>query len=401
MKTALYLPAYSVTGLTALEKGTKRFNSDYTFRFYNKNENPCFYYPGLLVSAGHAFKKVTLAYDIGFDLQGGGILLGDSGGYQIATGQIDAKGDYLPSIFNWLENNTTHALNIDIPMYINKEGVNISLEDKIKISNTNFSYFEKNQSGKTKYLNVIHGRNQKDLDLWFNEVSSKYSFNGGWAIGSANIDIFYILQSLFYLIKKNQLIKNETEKKLIHILGISRSKDMIYLEYLQKKLNDNGYNYQLTYDSSTPDISAGMGNYVLFIDFNKILYITFSSSYKNVNKSNILPCQCPVCSNITLDNVYREDKSGFATAAYNHMSFHNLYKMLEYKKSLESLINFNDYAFYKNTFDDKTMFIFKIIDFLFEDINNYEMLLYKKKVIMTDRKLKYDIKLNSDKNSLF
>jgi len=390
---SMYLPAYSLTGLSALEQGSKKFNSEETFRFYNKNENPCFEHKGLLISAGHAYKKMDLKEKMNFDFDQA-ILLGDSGGYQIATGQIDPKSDYLEKIFNWLENNTNYALNIDIPMYINKEGgVTSTLEEKLKISKNNYQYFYNKQSGKTKYLNVLHGRTPADLELWYNEVCKDFDFDGGWGIGSANIDIFYILQSIFFLFKKEVFIKSR-QQKLLHILGISNPTNMIILEYIQKKFNEYGYNYQITFDSSTPDISAGMGNYILFIDFNKITYLSISSNYKNMNISANLPCFCPVCSEVKFSDFYQEDKKGFKTLSYNHISFHNLYQMLEYKKKVDAIINMNDKELYSNTFSKKIIYIFKIIDLLFSDIKNYNILLAEKFNIMSDRKSNYDFNLN-------
>jgi hypothetical protein len=399
---AIYLPAYSVTGLLALEKGTKKYESDKTFRFYNKDENPVFEHNGVLVSAGHAYKRMNLKNDMNFDFSKG-ILLGDSGGYQIATGQIDPNGNYLEDIFNWLENNTNYALNIDVPMYTNIEGVmTLTKEEKIVISKKNFDYFSKNQSGKTKYLNVMHGRTQEDLKLWFDFVKQYENFEGGWALGSVNKDIFYILQSLFYIIKEGKIKKNDSHI-IVHVLGISKVNEMIYVEYLQKALRENQYNITLTYDSSTPDISAGMGSYVLFVDHQKLKYLNLSKDYTSMNLNTPLPCSCPVCEGLTFNHFYGEESrnknEGFITNTYNHISFHNLFKILEYKKVVESIINTDERKVYEDVLTPKHLFIFDVIDLLCSDIQNYSVLLRQKSNIMSEGKLKFDSLLT--RRSLF
>jgi len=395
MRKAIYLPAYTFTGLATLKKNLKKYNSDKSFRFYNENDNPVFLNDGLLISAGAFYKDMTMKDSLGIDLNKS-ILLGDSGGYQIATGVIDPKSDYLENIFNWLENNTNYAINIDIPLHAFKQGVDITIEEKLNISNKNFTYFEKNQTGKTKYLNVQHGKNIKELDMWFDQVSSKHNFDGGWCIGSIMFgEQFYALQSLFYLILKGRIIKNNPNMQVIHFLGSSSTNNMITWEYLQKKLNEYNYNYQLTYDSSTTEIAAGHGQYILFTDIEKIKYLNLSFSYKNINKESYLPCNCPVCEGVQFKYFYdRIEKESFSTLTYAHLGFHNLYQMLDYKNKIIRILNTDDKNLYLDIFGKKIVYIFNVIDLMFENINNYNWFLGEKTKIISEKKMNYDINLN-------
>jgi len=399
-----YLPAYSVTGLVALEKGSKTYTGK-NFRFYEESRSNIFDYPGFLVSAGHRYKDMDLKekLNLNFDKN---ILLGDSGGYQIATGVIDFSNreQFVQDVFKWLEKNSNFALNIDIPLYINVEGSSeassMSREDKIKISKEHFDYFQKNQSGSTKYLNVLHGRSLQDLDFWYDFVKD-YKFEGGWAIGSVTIDIFYILQSFFFLFHNGEVDKIKNKNNIIHLLGMSKSEYIIYVEYLQKKLNDAGYNISITYDSSTPDITAGMGSYVLDVNYNSIQYLHFSKTFTDLNLDSLLPCQCPVCKGITYRHFYgeenRNDRDGFKTLTYNHMSFHNLYKMLEYIYHIKNIINSNSNNIYTQIFNERVLYILSIIDYCFEHKDYQSFLLKQKYNIMSTRKAKYDLDFNRKK----
>ena len=49
------------------------------------------------------------------------------------------------------------------------------------ISYDNFAWFEKHQSGKTKFLNMLQGSNPQEYEWWYNKF--KHFEFSGWAIG--------------------------------------------------------------------------------------------------------------------------------------------------------------------------------------------------------------------------
>ena len=251
----LYFPALSCGPIEV------SFRKDPRMRFYNKEDTEFIHYPHLLTSAGHNYKKTDYCNDINFNKKKG-LIFGDSGGYQIATGQLDYSDELRKGIFDWLEHNTNLAVNLDIPPYISNKKTQTGAEDfftkALNSSIENFKYFEENQSGKTRYLNVLHGRNVKHWDQWYSAVKD-FDF-GGWCIGSISIDKGLTIQSLFYLLMNGEFEKSKN--KFFHLLGTSKVDVFIYLiyfAYLVKKLR--GYEGFVTSDSSSPSRGTAFGMY--------------------------------------------------------------------------------------------------------------------------------------------
>jgi tRNA-guanine family transglycosylase len=384
----IYIPAYSVVGLQGLLKNTHHcVHSEKTLRYYSQEEPTVFDYDAILVSAGHRYKEVDLSKKLGID-KTKTLMVGDSGGYQIATGAMKFTDDLRYKIFTWLEENTNYAMNLDLPLYVttNTKQTEMSKEEKIRISKDNFKYFSENRSGKTKYLNILHGRTEEDLNKWY-EAIKEFDFEGGWAIGSAGNNPLHIIKSFFYLWEKGEIHKlNEKENPILHILGFSKVKEIHYIEYLQKKLNEMGFNITMTFDSSSPDMSAAHGGYIKDILVTGIKYITISNKENYTNNKNKMPCDCPICKDITYSEfVGKPNKNGgMRTEAYTHMSLHNLYKVLEYKRKVEKCIhedeNYNEFfSTAKGKYGGKIQSRFKIIDDSFTRNNPFTYIMRKGK----------------------
>jgi len=123
---------------------------------------PQFYpeYPYFLISAGHNYKDYNLRQKL--NLQHDTLVIGDSGGYQISTNQLKWDNNLTKQIFNWLEHNCDIAINLDIPLKDTSD-FNINLNKSL----INFEYFNNNQTGKIKYLNVLHVRNEEEYNICF------------------------------------------------------------------------------------------------------------------------------------------------------------------------------------------------------------------------------------------
>ena len=67
--------------------------------------------------------------------------MGDSGGYQIASGAMKWDIKHLDRIFKWLEENTDIAMNLDIPPRLKYQG---QYAECLQISKENFKYFSDN-----------------------------------------------------------------------------------------------------------------------------------------------------------------------------------------------------------------------------------------------------------------
>jgi len=382
---SIYFPSISTA--------TGEYLKDYklngkSHRFYNKNEDPLFYYPYYLMSAGHNFKRKDVAKGINWDLSQG-ILLGDSGGFQLATEVLKYTDSTCADIFNWLEDNTNYAMNLDVPIFKKKMAVKgkdeLSWEEQFNesftLSKQHFDYFYKNKSGKTKYLNVLHGLTTKDTYKWY-EMASQYDFKGGWGIGSlttiGDTDIYKIVLAVTFLLQQGELHKKHYERPLLHCLGFSKIKYLPYLFYMQKKLNDMGLDFRLSYDSSTPSIEASFvhvtttvtkrGRNVLSLD---------KAALDGINPRAKFPFPSPVTEGMTFGDILEfrnDDKGTFSAKFYTLLTLHNLYKYIDYVQNLEEIIDSNSRKLYTNYFDNDLLTSIDMMDKAFESKKPYDLM---------------------------
>ena len=148
----LYFPSFSAGEFGHGLLKNHKFRGEQTVRFYSDEFPEQFRTKQFLITAGANFRRPTFREDMGFTKDN--LLLGDSGGYQIASGALKWKPELKPQIFEWLENNTDWAVNLDIPPRLKMQG---KFGECMDISMENFKYFYENQSGKTKFLGVVQG----------------------------------------------------------------------------------------------------------------------------------------------------------------------------------------------------------------------------------------------------
>ena len=138
------------------------------------------------------------------------IVLGDSGGFQIAKGLWEGDwkaGSGCPKaqakregVLKWLDGVSNYAMTLDIPTWIvnNPEaGAKVGIlkhEEAIAATHYNNEYFIKNRkgidNGGTKILNVLQGASHEEAEEWYELMKgycdpAKYPgrhFNG-WAMG--------------------------------------------------------------------------------------------------------------------------------------------------------------------------------------------------------------------------
>ncbi len=357
-----YLPALSVGPSTnSLKKNPKS-------RFYNKNES-YFHYPFVLFSAGHLFDKKSFNEPNGFknviDFQVkhndySSILMGDSGGYQIATGKIKNTIENRNKIFKWLENNTNVAVNLDIPPYVsNTSSSTGKFDESLEQSYSNFKYFNEAQCGKTRFLNVLQGRTIDHLEKWYDKIKD-FEF-GGWSIGSVSLNPIMMLQSLFFLYMKGEF--NKPNNRIFHILGTSKIESFVYLSFFSKLMESHGYDGLITSDSSSPNIMAAYGGYYTSIDLKTSNTVSFSNKHK-YNPGAPLPCGCEVCRTITMDEIGKWDSD-----AYTYMVLHNvnLFKMGIDK--INAIMNIKDADFVYECFSSKVSKGLRVIKQAFDSSN--------------------------------
>ncbi len=260
MSKFIYFPSFSAGAMgSSLAKNVKLKN-DLSIRFYSDEFPEKYRHTDILITAGHHFKKDDYKNDLG--LTDKNLVMGDSGGYQIASGAIKWDMSIRERIFKWLEHNSDIAMNLDIPPKIKYEGM---YEECLKISKDNFKYFADNQSGNTDFLNVVQGTNDLEYINWYNEMKD-YPFQG-WAVGGGGRNVFAFMSGVMSLLQGGEHLKDTN--KYFHILGISKIKDFLMLNQLQKSLNEVGSNIVVTTDSSSPDRAVVFGSYYHSYDFKK------------------------------------------------------------------------------------------------------------------------------------
>jgi len=297
-KKLIYFPSF--TSLSDyLKKDSWLIENELKYRFYDDlfhKENRWKYF---LITAGSEYKKENARKNLGID--NGTIVLGDSGGFQITTGVLKYSDEIKVKIFNWLENNSDYAMNLDIPP---KGLYNNRYQESLDMSLKNFKYFNEHQSGKTKFLNVLQGNNYQEIDKWYSSVKV-FEFKG-WGLGGV-LNLSDIMLKIAFLLEKKEFEKPNNE--LFHFLGSTSPIHFLLYSILQKEVNKKLSNTQISTDSSSPIMSAVFGNWYHHLSFNTLSYksLYFGNKGKtNYVKGAKLPCllkNCAVCDKINYDDI--------------------------------------------------------------------------------------------------
>ena len=90
-----YFPSFSVGGFGDQLRRDFKFKSGFSCRFYSKEFPSKYRHTDFLISAGHFIKNNTDLYDLhGFTKDN--LVMGDSGGFQIASGALKWDKKLLP-----------------------------------------------------------------------------------------------------------------------------------------------------------------------------------------------------------------------------------------------------------------------------------------------------------------
>jgi len=282
------------------------------------------------------------------------LVFGDSGGYQIATGALPYSNELREKIFHWLEANSDVAANLDIPpktMYRNK------FAECADISYDNFAYFEKHQSGKTKYLNMLQGSNTDEYTWWYHKFKH-FDFQG-WAIGGPQklVDFMFAVA----LMLKEKTFENP-RLEYLHLLGISKISDFFILATLQKLMNKNyGNRIYVTTDSSSPGQYPVYGTYLHSANYKtqtfSELYFPKNAEYRRqahirqgktgdvaVDLTKHVPCalHCPACADFTYDFLGGKTPAGldrYSQEAMPRMVVHNVHLYVQCAEEINQLVD--------------------------------------------------------------
>lgn len=268
--------------------------------FLNTNTN-LFYYPAALYSAGHAYLDVNESNIYESMVQKrdrkNTIVIGDSGGFQIATGVLkwpwtkkkdqtdkewsNDKDEMRMKLLRWLEATSDYASVLDVPTYglvkfgsdsVTGESLHPGVKtfgDCLKESLDNYNFFIKHRiEGATKFLNVLQGRNQDEGDIWWNAVKD-LPFEE-WAFSNVQASNFAINLRRLIIMRDEKYLENRT---WLHYLGNGKIKAGCALTTLQRSIRKNiNPNITISFDAASPFVMTSRGQQ----------YFGYELSHKNM-----------------------------------------------------------------------------------------------------------------------
>ena len=256
-----------------------------------------------LYSCGQFDRALIEKNDMCAYQRGDGVVIGDSGGFQLGSGAISNKQEkqhlqrfqlqpeqqfarwkdcgFRERTLLWLEQYTDYAMTLDMVLWA-REGVpnpfnaksplrKLSNQQLIDLSVDNLKYFADNRgkfSSSTKYLNVLQDIGHGTGMQWYEAVKD-FDFEG-WAFGSETKNtLFAACWWCRKLLDDGKLDNAEW----IHMLGCSPIIKQIIFTAIQRSLRKVlGTRITLSLDSSSPiQIASVASSYVLRNEFTSDL----------------------------------------------------------------------------------------------------------------------------------
>ena len=260
------------------------------------------------------------------------LMIGDSGGYQIASGQLIIQGDADKlKILRWLEQHADVAMTLDVPTGpVLKPGYQYrTSRDCLNATEHYLAFFQKHRkSSETKFLNVLQGNTTQETDAWYKAVK-KYQFEGWAFAGKMRHNFFNLCRRLIQMLDDNEL----QAKSWIHILGTNELETAIGLTALQRALIKHvGSNIRISYDTSSPFRNLSWHNIYTIPRFERQLMsmptakIPDDPRYRGNNLK--FPWPSAFGNKLTIGDVcYRPAATGDSTLdsqSLHYMALHNL-----------------------------------------------------------------------------
>jgi hypothetical protein len=321
---AIFTPSISQMYVLAHAKDWPRQPIPFApLNFLDEKNKDHFHYQFALYSAGHAYLNPTLSDEREPMIQGRDrtktVMVGDSGGFQAATGVLqfdwdDTLGqkaiDQRLELMRWLEHTADYSMVLDWPAWAINTGrlpQQLMLNDPTQV-NPNFNpdlpvdavsnprclptndpfhnclngtvwnnnFFMKHRTpGKTKFLNVLQGRSIDEAYEWYDAVTpfSDRKIWGdrayeGWALGGSTGGDPAVTMRLLVRLRDDGLL--DGDDRWIHVLGRSRLTTAAYLTSVNRALTEFvNPNIQISYDAASAFLYAVNGNYVVDWAVNK------------------------------------------------------------------------------------------------------------------------------------
>lgn len=349
---AVYLPAISSFYVKQLKKVTvdddpaKPARVPAGFELGNegldflKDNNSYYHYPWGLYSAGHAQLDLSKTDSDDAMVQkrdrSKTVILGDSGGFQVATGVIKmdwenatnpndpAREKLCETILRWLEHSTDFSMILDVPSVaavppLNQRTGLKDFQTCIDITCLNVDYFLKNRvPGATKFMNILSGNDEEGSKQWYESVkkfsdpayvSQTYgdanrTLEGFAFAGSVKSNMYLALTRILDL-RRDGLLEG---KEWIHFLGTGKLDWACYLTSIQRQLRKyDSENITLSFDAASPFVNTAYGqcyshNYFLPKKFQYGMDRAFDS--QQLKGSDLpMPFNGPIMSRLTAGDI--------------------------------------------------------------------------------------------------
>lgn len=248
-----------------------------------------FHYPFTLFSAGQVQHKSATAVprsDMVMNRsRADTVVLGDSGGYQIASGARNFtfhQQDTVPLILNWLEQIGDWSMGldfptgtansgkidahvqriidwgIDVPAIAKASGLSRDYWGCLILTKINNNRFLRERRRQTALLNVLQGRTHDESRHWY-ETMRDYPFEG-WAFAAAHNHCPSMIVARLLDMHRDGLLDR---CKWLHVLGTAELEMGCYLTAIQREVRALGYpEFQISYDASTATTLAANGQII-------------------------------------------------------------------------------------------------------------------------------------------
>lgn len=263
-------------------------------------------------------------------------ILGDSGGYQIGIGSFKGVehlkkikdpqklcdawrgcGSVRDDVVNWLCANADYAMTIDMPLWVliaqntTSPFRVCSREQLTQLTVENLEHIKQNKHGKTKWLNVLQGTTQDDIDYWWQRVK-KYKFDG-WAL-AGNVGwrggLDFVMYNILLMRDEGAF---EDGLDWLHVLGVSQPTWAVMLTAIQYSLREKcNPKLRISYDSASPFQTVGRTRKLMLYpkftkDFSTWVMTAqpnpFSSTYADGGKSFHFPFSSPIGDRLLLEHL--------------------------------------------------------------------------------------------------
>lgn len=244
-----------------------------------------FTYKWSLYSAGHAQLDLNKddpgEYMIRKRDRKNTVIVGDSGGFQIAKGVWEGNWadptDKLSekrrsAVLKWLDGISDYAMTLDVPTWVTHDkvaGKKVGIKTYADCINTtlyNNEYFVRNRNGGAKFLNVLQGSNFREADDWYGHVKKfcdpkqypNEHFNG-WAMGGNNMSEIHLILRRLVTLRFDGLLEPGVHDWM-HFLGVAKLEWGCMLTDIQRAIRKyHNPNWTASMDAASAFLATANG----------------------------------------------------------------------------------------------------------------------------------------------